>query len=92
VGAVRPQMAHLAPQAFGSRINLHRSRLVSREMREAARYTRSKESVEVGRVMNDGKEEGVSFANLVVGLVENAGAGRLWVLVGYVEGREESGI
>ena len=34
----------------------------------------------------------MSFANLVVGSVEDAGAGRLWVLVGYVEGREESGI
>jgi hypothetical protein len=80
---VRPQMAHLDPQVFGSRITLHRSRLVSREILEVARYTRSKEAVEVLRVMDEGSEGGVSFANLVVGSVEDAGAGRLWVLVGY---------
>jgi hypothetical protein len=80
---VRPQMAHLDPQVFGSRITLHRSRLVSREILEVARYTRSNEAVEVLRVVDDGSEEGVSFANLVVGSVEDAGAGRLWLLLGY---------
>ena len=56
---MRPQIAHLDPQVFGSRITLHRSRLVSREILEVARYTRSKEAVEVLRVVGDGSEEGV---------------------------------
>ena len=58
-----------------------------------ARYTRSKGVEEGGaaEVLDDGREEGVNVATLVVGSVEDAGAGRLWVLVGYVEVREESG-
>ena len=58
-----------------------------------ARYTRSKGIEEGGtaEVLDDGREEGVNLAILVVGSMEDAGAGRLWVLVGYVEGREESG-
>ena len=52
-----------------------------------ARYTRSKGVEEGGaaEVLDDGREEGVNLAILVVGSMEDAGAGRLWVQVGYVE-------